>query len=178
MDQLNVREIEHKDLEYLLDYWYNLTPEHLINMGADINKLPAKNDFSKMLIEQINLPLEKKQSYALIWESNAKRIGHSNINQIEFGKSATMHLHLWRSNRRKKGIGTKLIKKSIPFYFKNLKLTTLFCEPYALNPAPNKTLKRIGFEFVKKYTTIPATLNFEQEVNRWLLTRENYHRLF
>jgi len=177
LDKLNVRKIEIKDIKPLLNYWYHLTPEQLIHMGADITKLPPRNEFLKMLIEQVNSPIESKLSYALIWELNGKQIGHTNVNQIKFGESATMHLHLWHPNNRKKGIGTTLIKKSIPLYFENLKLKTLFCEPYALNPAPNKTLEKIGFKFKKKYTTIPGSLNFEQEVNRWCLTKENYLNL-
>jgi hypothetical protein len=45
----------------------------------------------------------------------------------------------------------------------------LYCEPYALNPAPNKTLEKLGFKFLKTYTTIPGWINFEQEVNLWEL---------
>ncbi len=177
MDYLNVREIEIRDIDYLLNYWYSLSAQQLTNMGADINKLPARNEFSKSLVEQINLPIEKKQSFALIWELNGKQIGHTNANQIQFEKSATMHLHLWNSNNSKKGLGMTLVEKSLPIYFEKLKLQNLFCEPYALNPAPNKTMSKIGFEFVKKHTTIPGTINYKQEVNRWLLTKEMFHSL-
>ena len=43
-----------------------------------------------------------------------------------------------------------------------------------MNPAPNKTLARVGFEFVKEYVTVPGSINFEQPVNRWEMTREKY----
>lgn len=83
-----------------------------------------------------------------------------------------MHLHLWNTNTRQKGIGTKLVKKSLPFFFNNLKLQTLYCEPYVLNIAPNKTLEKVGFKFDKKYITTPGSINFEQEVNRWFMSIE------
>ena len=57
----------------------------------------------------------------------------------------------------------------------NLKI--LYCEPYSLNPAPNHTLKKIGFEFVKENITIPGFLNFEQKVNLWKLTCEKFKTL-
>jgi RimJ/RimL family protein N-acetyltransferase len=60
-----------------------------------------------------------------------------------------MHLHLWYPDKRIKGMGVQLVKKSLPYFFNNLHLKTLYCEPYALNPAPNKTLPKVGFEFVK-----------------------------
>lgn len=175
---LNVREIETGDIDLLLDYWFNCSPKFLKNMGADIEKLPSRTDFRNMLVEQINSPVTSKKSYALIWELDGHQIGHSNVNNIKYGEEATMHLHLWSSKNRKRGIGTELVRKSLPFYFENLKIKKLICEPYALNPAPNKTLEKIGFQFKKRYTTTPGSLNFEQEVNRWELTKERYQSLW
>ena len=176
MKSISVREIEFKDIELIADYWLMSDPDFLINMGVDLKKLPARNDIKQMLSQQINCELSQKRSYALIWENNHTQIGHSNVNNIEFGSVATMHLHLWQKTNRLKGMGTEFIKKSLPFYFDKLKLTKLICEPYALNPAPNKTLEKVGFKFIKKHTTIPGSLNFEQEVNRWELTKEDFEK--
>ncbi len=171
---LNVREIEIKDIDLLLDYWYNSSNEHFLKMGADSCKLPLRKDFFNALVSQINLPYEEKKAYALIWEDKEKQIGHSNINDIVFRKEAYMHLHVWNTSNRRKGSGVDLVKKSLPFYFKNLQIETLFCQPYALNPAPNKTLEKVGFEFVKEYVTIPGSINFEQKVNLWKMTRDRF----
>ncbi len=61
---------------------------------------------------------------------------------------------------------------SLPFFFKNLQLKNVFCEPYALNPAPNRTLEKVGFECLEEYVTVPGYLNFEQPVKRWRMSRE------
>lgn len=175
---LHVREIQASDIPYLVDYWSYSDPEYLVAMGVDLDKLPNEGELEAMLGSQLGVPLTEKKSYALIWEQNGEPVGHCNVNQIEFGKQAHMHLHLWQSGNRKSGIGSVLVKKSIPFFFQNLELETLICEPYALNPAPNRTLEKIGFTFVKSHTCIPGYLNFEQEVNRWELTREAFNRLF
>lgn len=178
LDQhLSVREIKHTDIELLTDYWYGASAEFLKGMGADIGKLPSRDQMMAMLSKQIELPLDQKQSYALIWECDSKPVGHSNVNNIEFGKTATMHLHLWQSTYRKKGMGAELLRKSLPFYFEKLALETLICEPYALNPAPNKTLEKVGFSFVKRYQTVPGSINFMQEVNRWEITKQRYQPL-
>ncbi len=173
-ENLHVREIELNDIDLIADYWLNSDPGFLVNMGVDLDKLPTRKDFREMLSRQISLSIENKKSYALIWEFQGKAIGHTNVNEIEFGKHATMHLHLWKSDLRRKGIGTKLVLMSLPFYFEKLKLKTLLCEPYSLNPAPNKTLHKIGFEFIKKHKTVPGSINFKQEVNSWKLSRETY----
>ncbi len=169
---LSVRPIQHKDIAALANYWLKSSDEHLIKMGVDLSKLPSREDLVSMLNSQLDTPIENKKSFALIWLLNGKAIGHCNVNQIEFNKQAFMHLHLWEQQTRHKGLGTQLVKLSIPIFFKALHLQQLFCEPYALNPAPNKTLERIGFSFVKEHVCIPGYLNFEQPVKRWVFNKE------
>ncbi len=171
---ISVREMKSADIDLIADYWLDSDPDFLVSLGVDLDKLPAREDLVKMLSKQIGTAFRSKQSYALIWELDTKPIGHSNVNEITFGEEAKMHLHIWQSASRRKGFGTELVKKSLPFYFDNLQLKKLICEPYALNPAPNKTLEKVGFTFLKRYTTVPGSLNFEQEVCRWELSRTDY----
>ena len=71
-----------------------------------------------------------------------------------------------------RGMGVEFVRLSINYFFNNYKLQKLYCEPYAFNPAPNKTLAKAGFRFVKNYRTTPGWLNFEQEVCLWEMSRE------
>jgi RimJ/RimL family protein N-acetyltransferase len=174
---LSVREIQKSDIELITQYWLNADAAFLHGMGVDIAKMPTKNKWEIMLSEQLGLPFEEKQSYCIIWQVDSKPVGHSNINKIIFGEEAYMHLHLWDTDIRQKGIGIALVKMTLLYFFENFKLKKLYCEPYALNPGPNKTLEKIGFEFVKKYTTIPGWLNFEQEVNLWELSYDQFKKL-
>ncbi len=174
---LSVREMVVEDVPLVADYWFGSTDEHLIGMGVDLSKMPSRTDMTAWLLEQLNRPIEVRDSYALIWEQDQQAIGHSNVNQIVLGQQAFMHLHLWNNAQRKKGMGTELVKLGLPFFFERLKLQALFCEPYALNPAPNKTLAKIGFAFIKKHITTPGSLNFEQPVNQWRLTRSQFEKI-
>lgn len=89
-----------------------------------------------------------------------------------------MHLHMWDRSNRKKGLGTELLRTSIPFFFENLKLKTLWCEPFAKNPAPNHTLLKIGFKFIKKYETTPGPINLLQEVCQYKMTKNRFKENF
>lgn len=175
--KLSVREMEHRDLDALADYWLLSDANHLKGMGVDLKKLPTRGTLKNSLAGMLNKPITSRQSYALIWELNAKAVGHCNVNQIEFGASAFMHLHLWKRGFRQKGMGTALVKLSLPYFFENLQLQQIYCEPYTLNPAPNRTLEKIGFVLEKTHTCIPGSLNFEQEVNRWRLTKKAYQKM-
>jgi RimJ/RimL family protein N-acetyltransferase len=54
-----------------------------------------------------------------------------------------------------------------------LQLQRLFCEPSAFNVAPNRTLQRTGFHYVKTHMTVPGLLNYHQAVIRWVLSVED-----
>ena len=174
---LSTRPLEEKDLPFLMDYWYGLSDQQLLAMGVDLEKFSIVSSFESNMRKQLQLPIEGRNNFAMLWEIDGKPAGHNNINVIEKGVKANMHLHLWHPEERQKGIGQQLLKRSIPYFFKHFNLQYLLCEPYAHNPAPNKTLNKLGFTFIKKYTTIPGTINFEQEVNQWKLTAEEMERI-
>jgi len=166
-ESLNVRELQQSDIPLIIDYWLNSDSDYLNNMGADISKVPDRVQWTQMLQEQLHQDYTDKKSYCLIWEVDGKPIGHSNVNKIVFGQEAYMHLHIWYDEFRNKGLGVQFVNIGLPWFYKNLQLEQIYCEPYALNPAPNKTLEKAGFKLVKEYITTPGWINFEQQVKLW-----------
>ncbi|MFY9738664.1 MAG: hypothetical protein WAK11_06355, partial [Candidatus Cybelea sp.] len=49
---------------------------------------------------------------------------------------------------------------------------SLYCEPYVENPAPNRALLKLGFRFIKRYRTVPGLINFDQEVNQYVIQQD------
>lgn len=171
--QLFVRELTESDIPLIADYWTQSSDEHLQSMGVDLAKIPARQDFIEMLDHQLSLPIEKRNAYCIIWLLDGVPVGHCNTNPTEFGNEANMHLHIWSAENRKKKLGMQFLRMTVPLFFKNLKLKRLVCEPYALNPAPNKALEKFGFTLEREYVTVPGGINFEQPVKRWVLERKN-----
>jgi len=174
---LLVREIQQSDIEPLSDYWFKSDPAFLINMGVDLSKMPTREEWEQMLNEQLSQSYKEKKSYCIIWLLDGEPIGHSNVNRIIFGEEAYMHLHIWEPGNRTKGLGLQFVKMTLPFFFEKMKLRKICCEPYSLNPAPNKTMEKLGFEFIKEYVTVPGFINFEQPVKHWELTLEKFNQL-
>ncbi len=172
--KLTVRQLELSDHEKIVDYFLNADKAFLKGIGVDTSKLPSKQDWLKILEENFYLGIDQKKFYYIIWLLNDRAVGHSNINKIVNGKEAYMHLHIWQSQIRQQGIGIQFLKLTIPFYFQTYGLENLFCEPSASNLSPNRTLKKLGFDFIKSYDTTPGWINFYQTVNRWSLTREKF----
>lgn len=164
--------------ERIVDYFVSGDANFLDGMGVDPKLLPSREVWLKTLYENHQKPIEERTIFYVIWHVDGNPIGHSNINKIVYGQEAYMHLHMWQSDTRKRGLGLELLRKSIPFYFADFKLKNLYCEPYALNPAPNKTLKKLGFEFIKEYETKPGVISFLQRVNRWCLSESQFNNLF
>jgi RimJ/RimL family protein N-acetyltransferase len=177
-ERLSVRQSEISDFENIVDYFLRSNKEYLFGMGVDKQKLPSREEWLNILSLDFHLPLDKKKFYYIIWLLDNKPVGHSNINKIVFAEEAYMHLHLWERVTRQKGTGSSFLKMTLPYYFNNFKLRILYCEPSALNPAPNRTLKKSGFDFIKSYDTTPGWINFYQTVNRWAMTREKFSALY
>lgn len=164
---LSVREVQEKDIPLIADYWFKSEPHYLESLGVDPEKMFTRDQFTTMLSQQVSLPYNEKKAYALIWEAHGKTIGHSNVNPVIYGQEALMHLHIWNAEHRRKGCGAEFIKMSLPYYFENLQLQKIYCEPYAFNESPNKLLEKCGFTFIKQYITTPGAIAFEQPVKRW-----------
>jgi RimJ/RimL family protein N-acetyltransferase len=82
-----------------------------------------------------------------------------------------MHLHLVDLENRRRGMGVECVRRSAEIYFERLKLRSLFSEPNAFNVAPNRTLQKAGFKYVKTHMTVPGLLNYHQAVTRWVMER-------
>jgi len=168
---LSVREMIVNDIENIVDYFVDADADFLKAMGADKRKLPERKAWIKKLKAELEKPYEEKKFYEIVWLIDNQSVGHSSINNINFGESATMHLHLWKGNNRKKGLGVEFLKQSIPYYFEHFKLEKLICEPRAENIAPNKVLRKVGFHLIRTYETTPDWINFHQTVNRYELIK-------
>lgn len=173
----SVREMKESDVKLVVDYFFNANPDYLKGMGADINKLPNRTEWIAKVVGELNKPIKEKELYYIIWQIDGEPFGHSNINQIEYGSHATMHLHIWRNNNRRSGNGFNLLRKTIPYYYEKFEIDKLICEPFALNPAPTRILKKIGFEFVKAYDTIPGSICFYQTVSRFEMSKDRFYKV-
>lgn len=171
---LSVREIQETDIELIVHYWLDSDDKFLVGMGVDLNKLPTQNELTEMLTDQMNKPIKERNSYCFIWLVDEIPVGHSNTNPTEFGDHAYMHLHLWDTEVGGKGLGQELVKLTLPYFFKNLKIKKLYSEPYALNAGANRTLENAGFELEKEYITTPGAICSEQKVKRWVLGKERF----
>jgi RimJ/RimL family protein N-acetyltransferase len=155
----------------IIDYFHNATHEFLHTLGVDPAKLPPREKWRAHYDAEFSLAVEQRKSLAVLWTRGEVPLGFSTSDKIEIGRKAFMHLHIFDSAQRQRGLGAALVRQSADIYFEALRIEELYCEPYAFNIAPNRTLQKAGFSYVMTHETVPGPLNFHQPVNRWVLRR-------
>ena len=168
---LDVREMTGSEIDLIIDYFHNSTPEHLETLGVDPSRLPPPENWRERFRLETTRPIEQRATIFVIWLADDRPIGFSTSDNIRYGEQANMHLHVTDPERRHQGHGTECVRRSADIYFERLKLKRLFCEPNAFNVAPNRALQKAGFKYLKTHMTVPGPLNFHQAATRWVIER-------
>ena len=168
---ITVRPMTLQETAEIIEYFHSATPEHLEMLGVDPTRLPPVSQWQRLYEQMFDRPVEQRNSFLVSWLSDDKFFGFSTADKIRIGQQAYMHLHITDPPLRKQGIGAECVRRTVELYFHALQLKQLFCEPNAFNVAPNRTLQKAGFTYVKTHMTVPGPLNFHQAVNRWMIDR-------
>ena len=168
---LVVREMELAEVDVIIDYFHSASPEHLDLIGVDPIRLPAPEQWRRRYETEYGLAHRERSTILVLWELDGAAFGFSTADKIRYGAEANMHLHIVDPERRRAGLGSECVRRTAAIYFEVLDLQRLFCEPNAFNVAPNRTLQRAGFTYVKTHTTVPGPLNYHQAVTQWVLER-------
>jgi RimJ/RimL family protein N-acetyltransferase len=157
------------DYERMIDYFLGADAVFLRGMGVDPERLPQREAWlASALLDHQRVDADKERSY-LAWIHQGTAVGHSSISKIRLGEEAFIHLHLWAGGLRQTGLGTQYFRASAAEFMRSFRLRRLYCEPYAENPGPNRVLLKAGFRFIRRYRTIPGPINFEQDVNQYVM---------
>jgi RimJ/RimL family protein N-acetyltransferase len=166
------RPMQLSETDLVADYFLRAAPEYLKSLGVDPARVPTRVQWQARFAQQFALPVERREIVLVLWELDGEPAGFSSSDKIKLGDEAYMHLHILHPERRQKGNGAIFVRQTAKIYFETLKIKRLFCEPYALNVAPNRTLQAAGFKYIKTHETVPGPMNFHQPVTRWMIERE------
>lgn len=72
---LSVRELQKSDINLIIRYWLDSDKTFLVGMGVDVNKIPGKDEWKRMLSEQLGQPIEEKNRIVLSGRLTVKRSG-------------------------------------------------------------------------------------------------------
>lgn len=167
--RLEVREMRPDEVRIRVDYFHGASEGYLSMLGVDRHLLPSPAAWEEHLREELSRPVGRRDHHALVWELDGLIVGFSTADRIRIGVDAFMHLHLLDAARRGGGLGARFVTMSADEYLRVLELERLFCEPNALNVAPNRTLQRAGFRYLFSHECTPGPINVPQVTTRWVL---------
>jgi RimJ/RimL family protein N-acetyltransferase len=156
----------------MIDYFLLGSEAFQRGMGVDPSKLPERAVWLAAALADHARSDDRKRRFYLAWLHAGDTVGHSSISHIAPGQTAHVHLHLWRPDPRRRGLGAAFFALSVDFYFERYRLKLLACEPFAENPGPNRVVTQFGFRFVERRREVPTSIALEQDVNRYEITRE------
>ena len=166
-----MRPMEFDEYQYVVDYFHDSPDDLLRRMGVDRALLPEQQSWLAHLRSEHSKAPGQAERLWLCWLLDSQPVGHSSLSDIELGKRANIHLHIWRPLERGQGFGTRLFELSVDYAFEHLDLARLYCEPKADNPVPNRVAKKLGFQLVETRWTTPGAITFEQQTNVYMLER-------
>lgn len=108
------------EYEGMIDYFLKADDAFLRGMGVDRLRFPSRETWLRHVLQDHDQPDEKKDRLYVAWIYGGAQIGHSSVNQIKVGEEAYFHLHLWRQDLRKAGLGIQFCRESIALYFDRL----------------------------------------------------------
>ncbi|HEX7134402.1 MAG TPA: hypothetical protein VF228_17645 [Iamia sp.] len=167
--ELTVRELLPDEMGIRIQYFHGASDEHLVRMGVDRALLPAPDVWAAAYAADAVLPREERTTASLGWELDGEVVGFASLDRITYGDEAFFHLHLLDADRRHRGLGAPFVRLSAARFVELFALRRLLSEPNAFNVAPNRTLQRAGFRYVRTHETAPGPFNPHQPVTRWVL---------
>ena len=84
-----IREFVESDIATIVDYFLQADAAFLRGMGADKDKLPSREKWIQKLTTELDKPYPTKKYHYIIWLRDGQAVGHSNVNHINYGESAT-----------------------------------------------------------------------------------------
>jgi RimJ/RimL family protein N-acetyltransferase len=160
--------MELADFDVRIVYFHEATDEYLNLLGVDRSRLPQADEWRVSFEQNLALPLEERSEYGLVWQVDGLLIGFSTADQIRIGDEAHMHLHIVDPDRRGLGMGTQFVRLTAEHLCEALRLKSLYCEPNAFNVAPNRTLQKAGFKYVRSRECRPSPINSHQTTTIWV----------
>ena len=172
MSNLSIRPLYKDDIESIVQYWFDSDRMFLTKLGVDLSKFGSRESFAQMLEQVCETPIEQAKLYYCVWLVDEKPMGYACLRDIVHHKIAHMHLHIWDKINRGKSLGGSLFALSAVEFYRLFNLKMILCEPMASNPAPNRLLKKIGFEKWRTYYCASSEVSLPGDVNSYLIEAE------
>ena len=170
MMPLTVREMMDTEVDLIIDYFYNATPEYLETLGVDPTRLPPAQAWRDRLCREGELAFDQRSVVPVIWLSDDRPVGFSTADKIRYGEQANMHLHVsgpGAGSRRR--CRMRAAYRRLLFRAFETEAAVLRAERLQRGAEPHPAKGR--FQISQDPHDRASPVNFHQAVTRWVIER-------
>lgn len=170
---LSVRDVELNDIPTIIRYWATLSESDIKRMYIDKAKLLTSEVLRERLTKVISNPQKDPEQVTVVWKVAEKTVGLVNSKFDGADGEPRVHLHMMDARFRGRGLGEWFFVNSVLKCMERFGVETIYCEPAATNPHPNRLLEKLKFPLERSYTGIASPICIEQPINRYRLEKEH-----
>ncbi|MFH1728752.1 MAG: hypothetical protein ABIA04_10085 [Pseudomonadota bacterium] len=161
---IEIRDFNKEDVQYVLDYWYRSEAGYVESLGVDSSKMRLEKETKKVLqdiCEKGDNTTDSKSTYLTI-QYKDKPIGVHLIHISKEDDSAIFHAHIWKKEFRRKGICTYTYPIAFKIFFYRFKLKKIIFKTPIQNIGAIRVKEKlcircigeeiISYEFIKEGT--------------------------
>lgn len=172
LPEFSIRPLATEDLDGFIAYFTRPSKADAERMGLDLKRVPPADQLRSDLQAMIGAPPDRVSTFVHAWCIDGTAIGHSSLKDIVPGDFGSMHLHMWRTDLRGKGYGSRLFCLSALDFYERFTLKRIICEPKADNPMANRMLKKVGFPLILTHVAASSEISVVCELNRYDILRD------
>jgi RimJ/RimL family protein N-acetyltransferase len=160
------REVRPEDLDALVAYWHESSPDYLASLGVDPAKLGSREE-TRARLSPSGEP--GRRSVTVVAEVDGELVAYTNMRVVEPG-TACAHLHTLRRDRLVRRVVYALFPQVTVAAASDLGVVRLRFETTVGNDGINRYLQRFGLEPRRRWLDDPDGLARAGEFNVYELT--------
>lgn len=164
---IGARDLESRDVDSILDYWYGLDDDKLDSMGISAAQLPERAQRKSFFESMIGNSMLKDDSFILAVTYDDDIIAYYLLNHIRCGNDCQQHGHIVTKNYRKRFFATTIFNDMIRLVFELSDVKKIISEPAKHNRPMNILLQKHGLFPKRSYLKAPQGICREMVVNRY-----------
>jgi RimJ/RimL family protein N-acetyltransferase len=167
MSAFSIRSLQESDIPLIVSFWERCTPAQLDEMAIDSARVPSGEQWKVHLNKLLETPDTQADACVVVWQADDKAIGFTYASDLVSGETARIQFYLFDAAYLGKGHSKTLVSQSVVELYKRFSLMAILAEVRTTNERANKTLQKIGFPLIKKYSGLAINFGKTVELNRF-----------
>jgi RimJ/RimL family protein N-acetyltransferase len=141
--QGSVRELAEGDVDAIVTYWHESSPDYLAAMGADSKKLTSRTNTEEKFRSALSSAPSPRRHVAIAIELNARLVAYTNA-YVDDERKGDAHVHILDPELRRHGLGSSLFIRVVALYFDHYHLSALVFQTNPDSTGINRLLQSFG----------------------------------